>query len=85
MQLRIGVVGAGQMGMNHLERLSGYDDVVLQALAEVDTIRREHAGNRFGFVRTFHLPFTLRVLGVYGVGTSETILITETGCDVLTQ
>ena len=34
---------------------------------------------------TFHLPLTLRVLGVYGVGTSETILITEEGCDVLTQ
>jgi Xaa-Pro dipeptidase len=34
---------------------------------------------------TFHLPFTLRVLGVYGAGTSETILITPTGCEVLTQ
>ena len=34
---------------------------------------------------TFHLPFTLRVLGAYGVGTSETILITEKGCDVLTR
>ncbi len=34
---------------------------------------------------TFHLPFTLRVLGVYGAGTSETILITEKGCEVLTQ
>lgn len=33
---------------------------------------------------TFHLPFTLRVLGVYGAGASETILITETGCEVLT-
>jgi Xaa-Pro dipeptidase len=33
----------------------------------------------------FHLPFTLRVLGVYGAGTSETILITPTGCEVLTQ
>ena len=34
---------------------------------------------------TFHLPFTLRVLGEYGAGTSETILITESGCEVLTQ
>ena len=34
---------------------------------------------------TFHLPFTLRVLGVYGAGTSETILITETGSEILTQ
>ena len=34
---------------------------------------------------TFHLPFTLRVLGEYGTGTSETILITEAGCEVLTQ
>ena len=34
---------------------------------------------------TFHLPFTLRVLGEYGTGTSETILITESGCEVLTQ
>ena len=34
---------------------------------------------------TFHLPFTLRVLGTYGVGTSETILITESACEVLTR
>ncbi len=34
---------------------------------------------------TFHLPFTLRLLGAYGVGTSETILITESGCEVLTR
>ena len=34
---------------------------------------------------TFHLPFTLRVLGEYGTGTSETILFTEAGCEVLTQ
>lgn len=34
---------------------------------------------------TFHLPFTLRILGAFGVGTSETILITETGSEILTR
>lgn len=51
--MRVGVVGAGGMGTNHLQRLSKYDDVVLQSLAEVDEFRRENAGNRFGFNRTF--------------------------------
>lgn len=53
MRFKVGVVGAGKMGMNHLERLSRYDDVVLQSLAEVDDIRRKNVGNRFGFSRTF--------------------------------
>jgi Xaa-Pro aminopeptidase len=34
---------------------------------------------------TFHLPFTLRILGAFGVGTSETILITESGSEILTR
>ena len=51
--MRVGVVGAGGMGTNHLQRLSKYDDVVLQSLAEVDEFRRENAGNSFGFNRTF--------------------------------
>ena len=34
---------------------------------------------------TFHLPFTLRILGAYGIGTSETILITESGSEILTR
>jgi Xaa-Pro aminopeptidase len=34
---------------------------------------------------TFHLPFTLRVLGAYGVGTSETILIRKGGAEILTR
>ena len=34
---------------------------------------------------TFHLPIMFRVPGKFGVGMSETIAITETGCEVLTQ
>ena len=34
---------------------------------------------------TFHLPICLRVPGELGVGLSESIAITETGCEVLTQ
>lgn len=52
--MRVGIVGAGGMGTNHLERLSKNDDVVLQSLAEVDKVRRERAGNKYGFKRTFH-------------------------------
>jgi len=33
----------------------------------------------------FHLPMTLRVFGRYGVGFSETVLVSENGCEVLTQ
>lgn len=33
----------------------------------------------------FHLPISLRVPGQYGVGFSETVLVTETGCEVLTH
>jgi len=33
----------------------------------------------------FHIPPALRVPNRYGVGFSETILITETGCEVLTK
>lgn len=33
----------------------------------------------------FHLPITLRVFGRYGVGFSETVLVTPTGCEVLTH
>ncbi len=32
---------------------------------------------------TFHMPPALRELGAYGVGFSETVLVTETGCKVL--
>lgn len=32
----------------------------------------------------FHLPISLRVPGHYGVGFSETVVVTETGCEVLT-
>ena len=31
----------------------------------------------------FHMPPALRELGKYGVGFSETVLVTETGCEVL--
>jgi Xaa-Pro aminopeptidase len=33
----------------------------------------------------FHLPLTLRVLGRYGAGFSETVLVTDTGAGVLTN
>jgi Xaa-Pro dipeptidase len=33
----------------------------------------------------FHIPPALRQYGEWGVGTSETILVNETGCEVLTQ
>ncbi len=34
---------------------------------------------------TFHLPIMFRFPGKFGVGLSETIAITETGCEVLTR
>jgi Xaa-Pro aminopeptidase len=34
---------------------------------------------------TFHLPIMFRVPWKFGVGLSETIAITETGCEILTQ
>jgi Xaa-Pro dipeptidase len=33
----------------------------------------------------FHMPPAIRKLAQWGVGTSETVLVTETGCEVLTQ
>ena len=33
----------------------------------------------------FHLPISYRIPGAFGVGLSETILITETGCEILTE
>ena len=33
---------------------------------------------------TFHVPITLRVPGVFGVGLSQTVVVTEEGCEVLT-
>ena len=33
----------------------------------------------------FHMPPAIRELGSYGVGFSETVLVTETGCKVLTH
>jgi len=32
----------------------------------------------------FHMPPAIRELGLYGFGLSETVLVTESGCDVLT-
>ncbi|WP_026379776.1 M24 family metallopeptidase [Afifella pfennigii] len=32
---------------------------------------------------TFHFPMTLRKLGVFGVGQSRTVVVTETGCEAL--
>ncbi|WP_427111869.1 M24 family metallopeptidase [Megasphaera sueciensis] len=34
---------------------------------------------------TFHMPPAIRKLGSYGVGFSETVLVTETGCKVITH
>jgi Xaa-Pro dipeptidase len=33
---------------------------------------------------TFHMPPALREYGKYGFGVSETIVVSETGCEVLT-
>jgi Xaa-Pro dipeptidase len=33
----------------------------------------------------FHQPIALRLLGKLGVAFSETVLITETGCEALTR
>jgi Xaa-Pro dipeptidase len=33
----------------------------------------------------FHMPPALRILGRWGVGTSETVMVSDTGCEVLTQ
>ncbi len=41
-----------------------------------------HRGLQAGMV--FHLPMTLRIFGLCGVGFSETVLVTETGAEVLT-
>ena len=32
---------------------------------------------------TFHIPPALRAYGHFGVGVSETVVVTETGCRVL--
>jgi len=32
---------------------------------------------------TFHIPVALRVFGQFTVGVSETVLVTETGCQAL--
>jgi len=34
---------------------------------------------------TFHLPIAMRIPGRYGVSLSESVLVTETGCEVLTD
>ena len=34
---------------------------------------------------TFHTPFSWRVPKEFVIGTSETIAVTETGCDILTS
>jgi Xaa-Pro aminopeptidase len=34
---------------------------------------------------TFHLPIVFRVPRQFGIGLSETIVITEGGCEVLTE
>ena len=34
---------------------------------------------------TFHLPIAMRRPGEFCVGLSETIAVTETGCEVLTE
>ena len=41
--LRMGFIGIGKMGHSHLDRFVGYKDVVITAVADVDTTRREHA------------------------------------------
>src|SRR4051794_23994492 len=41
--LRLGFIGIGKMGHSHLDRFVGYKDVVITAVADVDTTRREHA------------------------------------------
>ena len=33
----------------------------------------------------FHLPMMLRVLGEYGAGFSESVMITKTGVEILTK
>jgi Xaa-Pro dipeptidase len=33
----------------------------------------------------FHMPPALRIPRQYGLGFSETVLVTETGCEVLTS
>lgn len=51
-----------------------------------DTIGFIHVGSDLVLQpgMTFHLPIGIRVPGRYGISLSESILITETGCDVLT-
>jgi Xaa-Pro aminopeptidase len=34
---------------------------------------------------TFHIPSIVKILGVADAGTSETVRVTETGCEVLTR
>jgi len=51
-----------------------------------DTIGFIHVGSDLVLQpgMTFHLPIGIRVPGRYGISLSESILITETGCEVLT-
>jgi Xaa-Pro dipeptidase len=34
---------------------------------------------------TFHIPSMVKIFGVADAGTSETVRVTETGCEVLTR
>src|SRR5688572_6924117 len=41
--LRLGFIGIGKMGKSHLTRFLGYRDVIVTAVSDVDTTRREGA------------------------------------------
>ncbi len=41
--VRLGFIGVGKMGESHLQRFVGYKDVVVTAVADVDTTRRDFA------------------------------------------
>jgi len=41
--LNVGFIGIGKMGDNHLNQFVGYKNVIVKAVADVDTTRREAA------------------------------------------
>jgi predicted dehydrogenase len=51
-RIRVGVIGAGSMGRNHLRIYDSLRDVELAAVADPDRAARDDAAERFG-VRTF--------------------------------
>jgi len=62
--LRVGVIGCGMQGQNHLEAFAAFDDVEIAAIADLDRRRVEEVGERFAVERRCSDPRELLGLGL---------------------